>query len=291
MKLVIAATSKVAIPTIEALQKHHQVVLVTQPDRPAGRGKELRASEIAQHFADVLKPNNELELQMILRDTDLLLTISYGRILSEETLAIPKNGGINLHFSLLPRWRGAAPVQRAIEAGDQITGVTVFQMDRGMDTGPIWSISEFAIPYGFTSEDLFRELALLGVNVVLEALEMISKGLKPKAQEGAATVARKVNKQECAIDWSHSSDEIIRKVRAFGENPGVTSKIRGQIIKILELRSTQATMPIGELSSEGLVGTSDHAIQLLKVTPAGKRTMSISDWLNGFKPIPGERFE
>ena len=291
MKLVIAATSKVAIPTIESLLTEHEVILVSQPDKPAGRGKSLKSSEIAEHFKNVVKPNTELELQTLLKGADLLITISYGRLLSPDTLALPKHGGINLHFSLLPRWRGAAPVQRAIEAGDRISGVTVFQMDKGMDTGPIWTQCEFPIPYGFTSDNLFSELALLGVDAIKESIKLIGEGALPTQQVGQATIAKKVTKEECIINWNEPADLIIRKIRAFGANPGVTTRIRGEVLKILEARQTEVVLPIAQLNSSGQVGTADYALDLITVTPSGRKTMSVSDWLNGFKPTPGEKFE
>lgn len=291
MKLVIAATPNVAIPTINELIKSHQVIVVTQPDRPAGRGKQLRQSEVAFAFEGALKPETEAELAAILKGSDLLITIGYGRILKQSTLSIPKFGGINLHFSLLPKWRGAAPVQRAIEAGDKVTGVSVFQMDEGMDTGPIWVQREFPIPYGFSSPELFESLASLGVVAVVEALRAIENGSKPVPQIGEVTVAKKIAKEECVINWNLDTDSIVRKVKAFAFNPGVTTSIRGQQIKVADVRAGITKLQPGEVSKSGEVGTVDGSVQLLTVVPAGKRAMSASDWLNGFKPQPGERFE
>ena len=291
MKLVIAATPAVAIPTIEKLKEDHQVTLVTQPDRPAGRGKKMRATEIAEAYPEAKKPDSEEELREILKSSDLLITIGYGRLLSEETLSVPKFGGINLHFSLLPKWRGAAPVQRAISNGDKESGVSVFQMDKGMDTGPIWSQIPFQIPYGYSSPQLFEDLSRIGVSAVEEALVAISKGEVPKPQIGETSIARKISKEECAIDWNKSATKIIQQIKAFAFNPGVTASIRNQQIKIVDARISATTLPVGELNRNGEVGTGDGAIQLLAVTPAGKREMSTSDWLNGFKLQAGERFE
>ena len=294
MKLVIAATPKVAIPTINELTKSHQITIVTQPDRPAGRGKRLRSSQIAQTYPNALKPKDESELQKILQGSDLLITIGYGRILSNTTLQIPKYGGINLHFSLLPNWRGAAPVQRAIEAGDRISGVTVFQMDAGMDTGPIWHQIEYEIPTEASSNELFDSLSDLGVEAVKASLLEIEKGSEPVPQNGVPSIARKIDKSECVIEWAKSSDEIWRKVRAFGSNPGVYTTIRGVRIKVLEVKpvvNSEVQLPAGSLTPEGIVATGDGAIQLLKIIPSGKSAMLVKDWLNGLKPIPGEAFE
>ncbi|MFM8621161.1 MAG: methionyl-tRNA formyltransferase [Candidatus Nanopelagicaceae bacterium] len=291
MKLVIAATPAVALPTIALLKKAHEVKLVTQPDRPAGRGKALRASEIALNFPDATKPENEAELAALLSDADLLITIGYGRMLKESTLQVPKFGGINLHFSLLPKWRGAAPVQRTIEAGEKITGVTVFQMDAGMDTGPIWDQLEYQIPYGMSSPELFEVLAQIGATSMQKALHKIATGEKPAPQSGSPTIAAKVLKSECRIDWQRDADSIIRKIKAFSFNPGVYSFIRGEQLKILDARLGNNHLAPGELNADGEVGCLAGAIQLLTVTPAGRRAMPVSDWLNGFKPEPGERFE
>ena len=291
MKLVIAATPDVAIPTIEELRKDHEVIIVTQPDRPSGRGKQLKPSEVALHFTEALKPESESKLAEILRGSDLLITIGYGRILKPETLSIPAHGGINLHFSLLPKWRGAAPVQRAIEAGDKQTGVTVFQMDAGMDTGPIWVQNSYEIPTDCTSPELFDALAKLGVSAVIESLLKIAGGDSPVAQSGVASIASKVSKEECRIDWNSSAAEILKKIAAFSFNPGVYSFIRGEQVKISKAELSDTKLAPGELTSTGLVGTSDRAILLLQLTPAGKKTMSARDWLNGFKAQPGERFE
>ncbi|MFM1758492.1 MAG: hypothetical protein RL193_1069 [Actinomycetota bacterium] len=291
MKLVIAATPDVALASIERLKSEHQVTIVTQPDRPAGRGKQLKASPIAKLFPDALKPNNETELAQIITGSDLLITIGYGRILKAETLSIPTFGGINLHFSLLPKWRGAAPVQRAIEAGDKASGVTVFQMDSGMDTGPIWEQIEYQIPYGANSVELFKALSIIGVDALVSAIEKIQSGSKPTPQSGAVSIAAKISKQEGRINWHLDAESIGRKIRAFASNPGVFTTIRGEQIKINEAHITVGDYQPGELTNEGVVGTSAGAVQLVLVTPAGKRTMQASDWLNGFKLKPGERFE
>lgn len=291
MRLVVAATPNVAVPTIKALAMEHNLIVATQPDRPAGRGKQLRATEIASSYPEAKKIEHEEQLQQLLKGADLLITIGYGKLLSKETLIIPKFGGINLHFSLLPRWRGAAPVQRAIEAGDKVSGVTVFQMDEGMDTGPIWSQKTFPIPYGFSSRDLFDELSTLGVIAVEESLLKILNEEQPEPQTGEAIIAKKIQKSECVIDWQVSAEEIIRKIKAFSFNPGVHSTIRGEKLRIEDARLSDSKLKSGELAPNGEVGTAQGSIQILEVTPAGKRTMDVKDWLNGFKPVAGERFD
>lgn len=291
MKLVVAATPEVAIPALQRLIPEHEVTIITQPDRPAGRGKKLQPTPISQRYPTAIKPETEEEIGKALRGSDLLITIGYGRLLKESTLSIPKFGGINLHFSLLPKWRGAAPVQRAIEAGDKYSGVSVFQMDSGMDTGPIWLQRELEIPYGFTSNDLFNALSHLGSEILHETLHLITKGGTPTPQSGTPSVANKIQKSEGHINWNSDSASILRKIRAFSENPGVYSHIRGDQIKILKAREGVSHLPTGQLNNKGEVGTKDGTVQLLEVIPAGKRAMSISDWLNGFKLQPGESFD
>lgn len=290
MKLVVAATPKVAIPAIDKLLLAHDVKIITQPDRPAGRGKKMQATPVALAFPGAIKPENEAQLSEALLGSDLLITIGYGRLLKENTLSVPKFGGINLHFSLLPKWRGAAPVQRAIEAGEKVSGVTVFQMDSGMDTGPVWSQQEFEIPYGFTATDLFDALSHLGTEALLETLNMIVASKSPLPQIGTPTFAHKVAKDEGRIVWNSEAISILRKIRALSANPGVFTFIRGEQIKVLSARESDAVLKPGELNRLGEVGTGKGAIQILEVVPAGKRTMSVADWLNGFKLQPGESF-
>ena len=292
MKIVIAATPTVALPAIKHLiEAGHEVTIATQPDRPAGRGLNLKSTPVAEIFPEAVKIDSEEQLAQLINGRDLLITIGYGRILNATTLAVPKFGGINLHFSLLPKWRGAAPVQRAIEAGDAVSGVTVFQMDEGMDTGPIWLQKEFAIPYGYTSEELFESLSQLGAEVLVRSIQLITSGSQPHKQEGLSTVAKKIDKRETQIDWQQEVTTILRKIRAFGGNLGLRAKFRGETLKILSGSQSDTKLPPGEINALGEVGCADGAIKLSKVIPAGRRAMSVQDWLNGVKLTPGERFE
>ena len=270
MNIVVAATPNVAIPTIKKLKLTHEVTLVTQPDRPSGRGKQLKASDVSLAFPDVLKPENESDLQRILKEQDLLITIGYGRLLSTATLGIPKFGGINLHFSLLPKWRGAAPVQRAIEAGDKVTGVTVFQMDSGMDTGPIWRQVEYAIPPGASSSDLFDSLSLLGVDAVKASLIDIEiKSFEP-GRTFTSFISDSIKLLICSENTSiwifrflsastHSSKAIALEIIRGSEAPSGTFKlsIRGiglfQCISSLIARIPRPCGPSQALESKSAV--------------------------------------
>ena len=291
MKLVIAGSPAIAIPSIQRLRDKHSIVIVTQPDAFAGRSKKLKPTPIAEHFPDALKPETERELIKILESQDLLITIGYGRILSKSALQTPRYGAINLHFSLLPKWRGAAPVQRCIEAGDSVSGVTVFQMDEGLDTGDIWTQEPIEIPSDIYAEQLFDQLAIIGSAKIEEAINMIESAQAPVPQKGTPTYARKVDKSECRLDWSRPADQICRKVQAFSFNPGITTTIRDETIRIDKVMITSNKLESGHLNSEGLVGTGTTAIQLLEVTPSGKRRMSAKDWLNGFRVTGADVFK
>ena len=218
----MAATPDVAIPTLNWLitSEHQLLSVITQPDRPAGRGRTLKESVISEWAREndvpCFKPASVTETATLIEGADVLLTIGYGVLLPEELLSIPMHGCLNLHFSLLPRWRGAAPVQRAIEAGDSVSGVTVFQLDPGMDTGPIYSVKRFALDSDITSDELFSELGALGVEAVEDSLNAIKAGIRPEPQKSdGATRAMKISKEECEINWNLDAQLISQKIRAF----------------------------------------------------------------------------
>jgi methionyl-tRNA formyltransferase len=292
VQIAVAATPEVAIPTLEALllSEHDLVAVITQPDRPAGRGLSLKESPVAMwakdHGISVQKPVDQEELKAAVVGIDLVITIGFGVIIKEEILNLPKYGFINLHFSLLPKWRGAAPVQRAIEAGDQTTGVTVFKLDKGMDTGPI---------YQATTASLLQELAVAGAPVVLNAISAIEANEAPVNQSvDSASRAEKLSKDEGRIDWQDASLAIERKIRAFYPAPGAWTTFRNEAIKIESAmaRETKAGVP-GEISLEGkelFVSTSEGSLQILKVKPAGKASMDAASWINGVRIEQHERF-
>ena len=300
MKIAVAATPEVALPTLNWLlsSDHELAFVITQPDRPAGRGRTMKESVISEwareNKIECFKPASTSEIAPLLKNLDVLLTIGYGVLLPATLLSIPHNGCLNLHFSLLPRWRGAAPVQRAIESGDSLTGVTVFQLDPGMDTGPIYSMKRFALDGDITSDELFQELALLGIESVEEALTAISEGKRPNSQtDVGATRALKISKEECEITWNEDAQTISRKVRAFTSTPGAWSRFRGDIVKIDSVViSSESLAPglIKVIEKELLVGTSTQAISIGFLTPSGKSRMDSRSWLNGARVNEGENF-
>lgn len=296
----MAATPDVAIPTLDWLlaSEHQLVSVITQPDRPAGRGRSLKESVISEwarrHDVPCLKPESVAETASLLEGSDVLLTIGYGVLLPENLLSIPKHGCLNLHFSLLPRWRGAAPVQRAIEAGDSVSGVTVFQLDPGMDTGPIYSVKRFALDSDITSDELFTELGALGVEAVEDSLNAIKAGIRPEPQKNdGASRAMKISKEECEIDWKLGAQLISQKIRAFTSLPGTWTKFRGEVIKIDSVSLTDETLEPGQIrviNKQLLVGTGTKAISIGFLTPAGKSRMDAKSWLNGARLSDGEIF-
>lgn len=296
----MAATPEVAIDSLNALQgsEFDLAFVITQPDRPAGRGQELSRSAVSA-WADGAglechKPESKEAFLKLASTVDLMITIGYGRILTLGELTAPTKGSINLHFSLLPRWRGAAPVQRSIEAGDSVTGVTIFQLDEGMDTGPIYLMKRFALDDDITSDELFTELAELGSEALLESLEMIQSGVKPTPQSSIdVTKAAKITKAEAQINWSDEAIEISRKIRAFTSSPGAWTTLRGSSIKIDTPVIEELKLKPGEILYQDkklLVGTSSTAISLGFVTPQGKSRTAVQSWVNGARLQPGEIF-
>jgi methionyl-tRNA formyltransferase len=208
MRIGVAATPNVAIPTLNwLLESGHELVrVITQPDRPAGRGRELKQSEVAlwanQHSIPFVKPANANELLPYVADLDLLLTIAYGVLLPQFILDAPKYGCVNMHFSLLPNYRGAAPVQRALLAGEVRTGVTIFKLDSGMDTGPIYATQTVDIDPAWRSLELLSELSLIGKQLLPQVLQSILSGQSPVAQTGIGTLAKKISKADAQIYWN-----------------------------------------------------------------------------------------
>ena len=302
MQIAVAATPEVALPTLEALlaSGHDLVAVITQPDRPAGRGLALKESPVAFWAKDrgitVRKPVDQEELKFAVADVDLVITIGFGVIIKEEVLKIPRHGFLNLHFSLLPKWQGAAPVQRAIEAGDQTTGVTVFKLDKGMDTGPIYRQKEIAMPDEATTSSLLQDLAIIGAPVVLDAIIAIESDEIPLVQsEIGRSRAEKLSKDEGRIDWQLPSKKIERKIRAFYPAPGAWTTFRDEALKIesANARESKAGQP-GQIVLEGrelFVCTSEGSLQIFSVKPAGKASMPAMDWVNGARLEPEARFK
>jgi methionyl-tRNA formyltransferase len=300
LRIAVAATPEVAIPSLDALlsSKHELLSVITQPDRPSGRGQSLTESSVSrwakENGIELNKPEKGANFQPLLSNVDLLITIGYGVILPKQVFELPRYGSLNLHFSLLPRWRGAAPVQRAIEAGDLVSGVTVFALDEGMDTGPIYTQNRFALDADITSDELLVELAELGAEALLHTLDLIESGVKPSPQsDHSATRALKLSKEEGLIDWAQSADAISSKVRAFTSQPGTWTNFRGSVLKIDTPIASEMKLEPGVLLIEKkklYVGTATTALEIGYITPSGKSRMPASQWANGARLIAGDLF-
>ena len=300
MRIAVAATPEVAVPSLDALlaSKHELLSVITQPDRPSGRGQSLNESAISrwgnENGIEVNKPERNANFQPFLSNIDLLITIGYGRILPATTLSIPTFGCINLHFSLLPKYRGAAPVQRAIEAGEVESGVTVFALDPGMDTGPIYTSITTPIDPTMRSLEMLDKLSHVGVVALKQALVEIEKGTTPRPQTGVSSLAAKITRDEAQLNWSSPAHSLVNKIRAFYPQPQAWTVFRGQPLKISSARVSDVVPDLqpGELrvvESDCVIGTPDKAIVLERVTPAGKKEMSALDWSRGARFEDAER--
>ena len=300
MRIGVAATPDVAIPTLNwLLQSDHEIALIiTQPDRPSGRGQILQQTTVAEwahnHQIPVVKPESSQELVGKVEDLDLVLTIGYGVLIPESILLLPKKGFLNLHFSLLPAYRGAAPAQRALHNGEVVTGVTVFQLDKGMDTGPIFAQESIAIDPSWRSFELLNELANLGPDVVKRSFEMIESGKSSSVQVGNSTNAPKISKAEAKIDFTRDSTLIANAIRAFTYEPGAWTLWKGESFKICAtgVSNTSSGTPgqILVIDKSVFVSTGSGAIELLRVIPAGKKEMDAIDWARGARLTGGEIF-
>ena len=300
MRIGVAATPEVAIPTLNwLLQSEHSIeLIITQPDRPAGRGRLLQQSVVAD-WADanqitVLKPEGSQELLGKIEHLDIVLTIGYGVLLPLNLLTLPKFGFLNLHFSLLPAYRGAAPAQRALLNGETQTGVTVFQLDKGMDTGPIYTQESVEIEPSWRNFELLQHLADLGPGVVQKSFEMIKNQESPKVQEGAASIAAKIDKAEARLDFTNEVIKVSNSVRAFTYEPGAWTLWKGEPFKICSTRiSSTSKGVVGEVSvidKSVFVTCANGSLEILRVVPAGKKEMDAIEWARGARLIGGEVF-
>jgi len=301
VKVAVAASPEVAIPSLEYLlnSKHELALIISRPDNQVGRGRELTPTAVS-HWAksngiELYCPKKASDFDDRLKSFDLVITIGYGLLLPDYILVQPKHGFINLHFSLLPKLRGAAPAQRAIINGLAETGVTVFQLDSGMDTGPIYLQTKHSIKPNTTAGELLDELAQLGPSAIGETLSAIENGIEPVAQDHSlATSAAKLTKSEAQIDWSETAENIVNRILGFAPNPGATARFRGEVLRISKARVSEHSLSLGDisvLSGSVLVGTSTSAVELLEVTPAGKKAMSATAWANGARFTVGETIE
>ena len=300
MKIIFAGTPEFSVPTLQALlpSSHKIVAVLTQPDRPAGRGQKLQPSPVKvlaeQYQLPIFQPKTlrDAGIQNIVRDLqpDVMIVVAYGLILPEAVLKIPKYGCINIHPSLLPRWRGAAPIQRTIEAGDRETAITIMQMDKGMDSGPILKQEMIALRGDETSTELHEVLSHRGAVVLIETLKRLETITPKKQDHSKATHAKKLEKSESVIDWRQPVAVIERKIRAFNPWPGAIIKWKGLDIKIWSatiLSRSHAHSPGAFFTEDDhlYVAASDGALEILTLQLSGKRIMSARDFIHGNRDI------
>jgi len=307
MRLIFAGTPEFAARALAALvHAEHEIALVlTQPDRPAGRGLRLVPSAVktlAQEYGLELNQPSSLKSAETLErlrtlGADAMVVAAYGLILPESVLALPRLGAINIHASLLPRWRGAAPIQRALLAGDALTGVSIMQMDRGLDTGPVLAAEPVAIEAEDTSASLHDKLAGIGARLIVTALSQLERGqsrAQPQAQSGAS-YAEKIAKAEAEIDWSEAAAVIERKVRAFNPLPGAATMIKGAGLKIWRAGLSAAEGAPGtvlEAEAKGIVvACGSGSLRVLELQRAGGKRLPAGPFLAGFPLACGERLE
>jgi methionyl-tRNA formyltransferase len=301
LSIIFAGTPEFAVPVLEALLQagHHVDVVYTQPDRPAGRGQQVAMSAVKQcALRNGLPLHQPLNLrdpeavdQLATRAADLMVVVAYGLLLPAQVLQLPKFGCINIHASLLPRWRGAAPIQRAILAGDSATGVSIMRMETGLDTGPV--LLERSTPIGEreSAGSLHDRLAQLGAAALLDALPGIADGsLLPRAQaQNGVTYAAKIRKEEAQVDWSRSALDIDRQVRAFNPWPVAETRWQGQQLRIWEAAPLASAHTAGAgtvlaSSDSGIdVACGTDALRLTRIQLAGRKAMLAADFLRAHR--------
>ncbi|TXH04828.1 MAG: methionyl-tRNA formyltransferase [Nevskiaceae bacterium] len=306
MRIAFAGTPAFSVAALDALHKAGHVIagVFTQPDRPAGRGQKLSASPVglraAQLGLPVFKPekmNAEAQAQLRALDVDLMVVVAYGLILPQAALDIPRHGCFNIHASLLPRWRGAAPIQRAILAGDAETGITIMQMDAGLDTGPMLLKAALPIRGDTTAASLHDELAALGARLIVDAVDRCARGaLQPQAQpETGATYAKKISKDEARLDWSLAAEELARRVRGYNPMPVAWTELDGDRVRIHEARvapgSTTATPgTVIATGDDGIrVACGAGLLDILRLQWPGGRPLNATEACRGRK-LEGLRF-
>lgn len=302
LKIIFAGTPMVAKDILSTLVEHRCNVthVYTQPDRPAGRGRHLTPSPVKtlaqEHHIPVLQPEslNSLEQIQLLKEfkPDILIVVAYGLILPSEVLAIPKLGCINIHFSLLPRWRGASPVQQAILAGDQKTGISIIQMTKGLDTGPILASAQCDIQPQDTTEDLFKRLIPIAQNLLIATLGKIEQEKIQQIPQDAAqkTYAHLIEKHQAQIDWQQSAENIDRLIRAYYPSPIAFTTCNGLTLRIfkahiIDNKTQQTPGLIIHANREGLdIATGKGILRITELQLPGKRHMAVADMMNAHHP-------
>jgi methionyl-tRNA formyltransferase len=289
MKIVFMGTPEFSVPVLEALHQRHQIVSVyCQPPRPAGRGKADRPSPVqARAEALGLQVRHPVSLRSIEAQhdfaalgADVAVVVAYGLILPQPVLDAPRLGCLNIHASLLPRWRGAAPIHRAIMAGDRETGVCIMQMEAGLDTGPVLMREAVAIGAEETTADLHDRLSALGARLIVQALDRLPLPAEPQPAEGV-TYAAKIDKAEARVDWSRPAVEVDRQIRGLSPFPGAWVEINGERVKLLRSRLGEGAGAPGQVLRDFTVACGEGAVEITEAQREGKRPMPVAEILRG----------
>lgn len=305
MRLVFAGTPEPAVESLRQLidSDHEVVAVLTRPDARKGRGRSLHPSpvkELAQeHGIEVLTPatlkdNEEIRTRLRELAPECIPVVAYGNLIPADMLGIAPHGWVNLHFSLLPAWRGAAPVQHAILHGDKETGATVFRIDEGLDTGAIIHTLRAPIDPEETSGELLARLAQSGATTLVEAMDLLERGTATlEAQPAEGSYAGKITPEMARVDWSESADVIDRTIRAFTPAPGAWTTLGGERVKLERIAATTTSqLAPGEVrasKNQVLVGTGSVDVELTRIQPPGKKMMYAADWARGMKPEDVEK--
>ena len=306
MRLVFAGTPEVALPSLSALleSEHDVVAVVTRPAAPSGRGRSMQASPVAllaaERGIEVLTPERLRDPAFVARLTELAPdccpVVAYGALVPAPVLAIPRLGWVNLHFSLLPSWRGAAPVQHAVWHGDDVTGATTFLLDEGLDTGPVYGVVTETIRAVDTSGDVLGRLATSGAGLLVATMDGLAAGALVAAAQPSdgMSLAPKITVEDAEVRWAAPAVGVDRAVRACTPAPGAWTSHQGERLKLgpVTLLPEDDTLAPGELGVDKnrvRVGTASHAVVLGEVRAQGKKAMSAADWARGVRPQPGER--
>lgn len=305
MRIIFAGTPEPAVVALEKLiaSRHEVAAVITRPDARRGRGRTLHPSPVKvlaeKHGIEVLTPStlkpgtedgDALRARLAELSPEAIPVVAYGNLITEDLLQVPAHGWVNLHFSLLPAWRGAAPVQASIAAGDEVTGASTFRIDKGLDTGDILATLEERIQPTDTADDLLTRLAYAGADLLVETMDGLEDGsISPQPQEGEATYAHKIATEDARIEWAAPADVIDRHIRAHTPGPGAwtllgESRLKVGPISLADGESGASALRPGEVrvgKKEVLVGTGSTAVRLGQVQPPGKKMMNAADWGRG----------
>ncbi|MEW9548684.1 methionyl-tRNA formyltransferase [Nonomuraea sp. NPDC050783] len=308
MRLVFAGTPGTALPSLRTLidsPRHEVVAVVTRPDAQSGRGRQVHRSPVAELAEEagieVLRPRKAGDPDFLDRlralEPDCCPVVAYGALLPQSALDVPRHGWVNLHFSILPAWRGAAPVQHAVLHGDEITGATTFRIVKELDAGPVYGVVTEEIRPGDTSGTLLERLSVSGAGLLAATLDGIEDGTleaRPQPADGV-TIAPKINVEDARVAWDKPAMHVDRLIRACTPNPGAWATFRGQRVKLGPVRPVPgerlAPGEIAATKARVLVGTATDAVELGEVQPQGKRLMEAVEWARGVRPEGSEIFE